>query len=97
MSSDPGLNSTQRREVEALAELSVRRYFDHYLENIFPAQIARIEKEVDLKIRVHNSSSHAHGRVERTVTRTVWLTLGAALAGASGAGGAELLRVMLHL
>jgi len=95
MSNETALTDTQRREVEQIAELAVRRYFDHYLENVFPRQVKRLERDIDMKIQAHDDSPMAHGRVERIVNRTMWLFLGIAVA--SGAGGAELVRLFLHL
>ena len=89
-----GLTVEQQKEVERIAELQVRRYFDHYLANVFPRQVARLERDIDVKIQAHDDSPMAHGRVERLVNRTLWMAMGVAVA--AGAGGAELLRVLLH-
>ena len=66
-------------KARAIAELEVRRYFDHYLTNVFPRQLeAAIEK--------HDGDREAHGGVERRFMRVFWIGIGAALATGSGLG-----------
>lgn len=79
MSENRALSEAQAREAKQIAELEVRRYFDHYLTRIFPQQVAAV-------VEAHNLSPKSHGGVERKFTKMVWLTVGAASAGGSGIG-----------
>lgn len=83
---DQALNSAQLREVEQVAELCVRRYFDRYLTDVFPRQQQAIREETTRAIAAHESSTQAHGGVENKLTRVIWLILGIAVA--SGGSGA---------
>lgn len=89
------LTETQHREVNQIAELRVRKYFDHYLENVWPKQQAELEKHCRKRIEAHDSDAEAHGGTERKVNRFTWLLIGAAVSG--GAGGAGLVRVLMTL
>lgn len=82
------LTERERDEVKELAELEVRRYFDNYLENVFPKQVSQI-------VQLHNLNPKAHGGVERKVSKAIWLITGAsALGGGAAAGVAKLLALM---
>lgn len=78
------LSDDQRQEVENLAELGVRRYFDHYLEHILPKQF-----------ELHNCDCRAHGGIVKRVIKWKWLLIG--LAVGSGAGGSLLIRLLVGL
>lgn len=61
--------------VKELAELETRRYFDMYLQDVFPDQMKLI-------IENHNGDRSAHGSSERKVNRLTWgLTVIIGLAG----------------
>lgn len=68
------LTPEQRQEVKEIAELQVRRYFDHYQTEVFPQQLKTI-------INTHDSDDKAHGAVEKKVNRAVWVFTGVAAAG----------------
>lgn len=89
------LTETQHREVGQIAELRVRRYFDHYLKDVWPKQQAEIERHTRKCVEAHDADKEAHGGTERKVTRFTWLLIGAAISG--GAGGAGLARVLMTL
>jgi len=67
--------------VREVAELEVRRYFDHYLQNTFPVQV---EKFID----IHDLCPDSHGGVERKFSRMVWVIVGASAAGGGVVAGA---------
>jgi hypothetical protein len=92
---EPALNEAQRREVEQTAELTTRRYFDHYLENVWPKQAAELERQCNHNIQHHDEDPHAHGAVPRRFNRLMWIGVG--IAAASGTGGAGLAQVLMNL
>lgn len=83
-----GLNVDQRTEAAEIAELAVRRYFDHYLTNVFPASASAL-------ISAHNNDPQAHGGVLAQVMRAKFLVTGFAAAG--GLGGGVALSKLLSL
>lgn len=68
----------ERTEVNDIAELKIRQYFDDYLTNVFPSQVKQL-------IELHDSDDKAHGAVERRFDKTFWVMIGVAFAG-GGAG-----------
>lgn len=70
--------------VAEVAELQVRRYFDHYLAEVWPAQKAQITEDLKTAVTAHNQDQAAHGGVERRFDRFFWTMMG--LAAASGMG-----------
>lgn len=64
------LSELERKETQEVAELEVRRYFDHYLENVYPTQLA-----------AHNNDATAHGGVSGKVNKIMWVAAGAAAIG----------------
>jgi len=89
------LSSAQSREVQHIAELETRRYFDHYLNEVWPAQQKALREHTHLMIEKHDADDRAHGGVEKKVHRIIWMILGAVAAG--GLGGAGLTRLLLTL
>jgi len=71
------LTDRDLERVDERAELQVRRYFDHYLQEVFPHQMA-----------AHNADDGAHGSVAKKLTKLKWLLIGLALAGGAGSGAA---------
>jgi hypothetical protein len=69
--------------IKELAELETRRYFDDYLQNVFPEQMKALRAHTYTQIEKHNMNPDAHGGVEKKVNRTLWI-----IAGAAGVGGA---------
>lgn len=80
------LDQDEMRQVEQIAELAVRQYFDHYLTDVFPQQVRAIREHTHLMVERHDQSDRAHGSVERRFNRLVWLTAGMAAAGGTGLG-----------
>lgn len=68
------LTEQEVERIREIAELETRRYFDHYLESVFP-------KQVELFIDAHNECQEAHGGVEKKVNRALWICAGAAAVG----------------
>lgn len=69
---------TLPQQMKAVAELEVRRYFDHYLEKVFPVQIAAI-------VKAHDEAEGSHGGVRRIK----WVLAGAIAVGVAGGAGIE--------
>jgi hypothetical protein len=67
-----GLTDDQRQETEDVAELAVRRYFDTYLTDTFPIQMAAIREHAHTQIEQHDGNRKAHGAAEAKVNRLVW-------------------------
>lgn len=86
-----GLNSKQRQEAQDVSELTVRRYFDHYLTEVFPKQI----KEA---IRTHDQNVFSHGGIVRRFARFKYLLMGFAAAGGFGIGAGfdQLFKLLIH-
>jgi hypothetical protein len=66
------LSQDQERETGRIAELEVRRYFDHYLADVFPRQVTAIREHTHLSIEKHNGDRGAHGGAERKVNKLLW-------------------------
>lgn len=81
------LNDAQVREIEAIAELQTRRYFDHYLSVVWPEQQKALREHTHLMVEQHDDSDTAHGAVEAKMNRAIWMVAGAAMAGSGGAVG----------
>lgn len=75
------LSDSERAESEDIAELKVRRYFDNYLQNVFPAQVKQMLLE-------HNNDPEAHDGVAKKVSRAQWLITGAMTVMGLGTGAA---------
>lgn len=90
------LTSAQNREVQQIAELETRRYFDTYLTRVWPAQQAALREYVDSTVRKHDDSDKAHGGVEMKVNRFLWTLLGVCVAGGGvGAGLTTLIQMIV--
>jgi hypothetical protein len=81
-----GLSDEQQSQVAQIAELETRRYFDTYLNEVFPQQVKAIREHTHLMIEKHDGDRKAHGSAERKINRVLWgvagiVTLGS-LAGA---------------
>jgi hypothetical protein len=83
-----GLTEEQRRGVEDLAELTVRRYFDHFLEEVLP----KIQATV---IATHDADEKAHDGVAKKVNRGLWLATGAGAV--MGLGGVPAVKAFLGM
>jgi hypothetical protein len=79
------LTQEHREQIKDIAELEVRKYFDHYQTNIFPQQLTVI-------IAAHNTDEAAHGGVEKKIARFIWIGTGICLA--SGSMGALVTKAM---
>lgn len=92
---NPSLSSSQYREVQQIAELETRRYFDHYLKSVWPLQQSAIEKKLEAELEAHNTNTEAHGRIELKVSRLIWVIVGSATAG--GASAATLTKAVMSV
>lgn len=90
MSENNALSDAQVREVQQIAELETRRYFDHYLKDVLPRQLEALKTYADGRIQNHDDAENAHGYVERRLNRFQWVMLGVSVAG-GGAGGSAAL------
>jgi hypothetical protein len=75
-----------RDELREIAELEVRRYFDHYLREVFPKQVKEL-------ISHHDRNVFAHGGIVRKFAQAKYLVVGFACAGGF-IGGAGLERLI---
>lgn len=66
------------QRVRELAELEVRRYFDHYLQDVLPQQLKALKHHTHTTVEAHDNSPDAHGGVEKKVNRFMWMLLGGA-------------------
>ena len=73
------MNDDDKKQVQQIAELEVRRYFDTYLRDIYPMQTKQI-------LELHDKDENAHAGMPRRFNRLVWMLLGVATAG-GGIGG----------
>ena len=77
-------NEGDCKKIELVAEVTVRRFFTHYLEEVFPEQLAAA-------ITAHNKDVTAHGQQIRVAITAesarirIWL-MGIAFAGGLGGG-----------
>lgn len=72
------------RQVHEIAELEVRRYFDSYLQKVFPEQVKALKHHTHRAIEAHDTDDKAHGGIEKKVNRFFWVLLGAAAVTGSG-------------
>jgi len=63
------LTKRDKEDIAAMIELGVRKYFDHYLHDVFPQQ-------VEAAVRAHDDASNAHGGHIASLLRTRWITYG---------------------
>jgi hypothetical protein len=90
------MNSDDRAEAATIAELEVHKYFDHYLTDIFPRQLADF-------FEAHNDDSGAHAKqfathvvecpVIKRFDRVKWLAIGLLVA-CSAAGTVSVERLL---
>lgn len=73
------LNETDKQEVQMIAELEVRQYFDHYLTEIFPKQLA-------VTLEAHDQNCGAHGSITKRFERFKWMLIGLAAGGGISGG-----------
>ena len=78
-------------QAKQIAELEVRRYFDHYLEDVLPLQQKAQRELMHLMMEKHDSSQESHGGVEHRLNKLIWITVG--VASAAGGVGAALTKV----
>lgn len=67
-----------RQDVENIAKVQVREYFDHYLDHTLPRQLKTI-------FEAHNQDAEAHQvligplmKVRKRAQRLIWMVLGGA-------------------
>lgn len=83
------LSEREEGQVAEIAELTVRRYFDNYLNEVFPKQIAAV-------VEAHNAAADAHGGIRETFSKHKWLVMGFIAGGgiATGAGIERLFSIL---
>ena len=91
------LTAAQAREVQQIADLATRKYFDHYLTDVWPIQQQALREYILTNIAAHDLAKEAHGSVERRFSRLLWMLMGVAAAGgAGGVGVTKLLSLVTH-
>lgn len=95
------MTSAEREEVLTIAKLAVNEYFDHYLADVFPAQMDRMFMAHDLDVNAHRGQFQIARETDptrRKLDRVLWLVLGATAAGAAaGTGLGKLLDLLGRL
>ena len=56
------MNGENCKKMELVAELAVRRFFDHYLDEVFPEQLVRV-------VAAHNQDVDAHSKQIRKAVK----------------------------
>jgi hypothetical protein len=56
-------------KIKMMVELGVRRYFDHYLLEVFPDQVRQV-------VEAHDHDSSAHGGISGQFLRFKWTLIG---------------------
>src|SRR5690606_21912931 len=82
-----GLSAQQRQEVKEIAELTTRQFFDTYLNEIFPRQLAAV-------VKAHDEAANAHGGIRGKFSQFKFTIVGFIIAGGAGAGVNQLLSVL---
>lgn len=83
------LSENEQAQAARIAELEVRRYFDNYLNEVFPKQIAAV-------MEAHDKAADAHGGIRGKFAKFRWTLIGFATGGGllGGAGFAKLLTLL---
>jgi len=89
------LDTDEIKQVRDLSELEVRRYFDHYLQNVVPKQMEEVKKARVIMIQNHDADPEAHGAVEKKLNKMIFVIMG--VAGAGGGLGAVAAKLMEYL
>lgn len=79
------LTKAEMDQIDDRVELDVRRYFDHYLEVVFPQQM-----------QAHNADMEAHGGITRRFGRLKALLIGLVFGAGLGVGSG-LTELITHL
>ena len=78
------MNDDDCKKVEMIAEIKVRRFFDHYLNVIFPKQLTAMITAHNLDVTAHSQQIKEAVRTESLRTRL--LMLGMIFIGGLGGG-----------
>lgn len=83
------LSQNEQEQAGRIAELEVRRYFDRYLNEVFPKQIAAV-------VEAHDKAADAHGGIRGKFAKFRWTLIGFAAGGgiAGGVGLSKLLSIL---
>lgn len=81
------LTKDQVHQVEEISELQTRRYFDQYLQKVWPVQQKAAREHTHLMIEQHDANPKAHGGVEFRLNKMIWMLVGVAGAGGAAGGG----------
>lgn len=78
--------TVDRTVVTEIAELAVRRYFDHYLDEVWPQQETRIVESIKAAVTAHDQDPASHTGVARRFDRFFWTLAGLSLGSGVGIG-----------
>ena len=78
------MDDAECKKVEMIAEVKVRRFFDHYLNEVFPKQLAAAITAHNLDVTAH--SQQIEEAVKTESLRTRLLMLGMIFIGGLGGG-----------
>jgi GMP synthase-like glutamine amidotransferase len=82
------MTPAEHQEIMDIAEVQVNRYFDHYLSEVFPAQLDRMFASHNESTEAHPKAFKAVAEVTKKVNRLFWMGAGIAfLVTAAGAVG----------
>lgn len=70
------LSEQERQQIIDMADLAVRRYFDHYLQNVYPEQAKSLRHHAHITVEKHDGDREAHGGVEKKFNRAKWMIAG---------------------
>lgn len=70
------MTADEHQRMVEIAQLQVREYFDHYLENVFPTQICSIMDAHDKDGRAHDVRIAPLDTMKRSFYRYKWMILG---------------------
>lgn len=85
------MNVDDRKETADIAELECRRYFDTYLQQVWPEQARALREHADQAVALHDANEKAHGGIKTKFSRLVMLL---AVSGGAGAGVSKLLALL---
>lgn len=78
--------TTDQQTITNLAKLVVHEYFDHYLNEVWPKNEARLVSAMQTAITTHNQDVRAHAGVARRFDRFFWVLIGVSMSSGIGIG-----------
>lgn len=76
-----------RDEMQDIAKLEVREYFDQFLNVALPRILKAERHYMHMTIEAHDAADTAHKGVERRFSKTMWLAMGLMAGGGGTIGG----------